>query len=813
LSCGNRRVVTLANTALGVVLLLGTLLCAALVMSHANGGPAGSIPTPDSGDRQFMGILDVIALAPWAYVGFESATHSANELSFHKRRLGLVLGAGVLSGTMVYLATTYMSFAVTPPQYDSLEAYLSNLSTHQGILGLPVFYAVQSAAGDAGLLLLGLTLVAGVMTSLLGLYRAVGRLVSAMASERLLPAQLAALDNNGSPRKAILAVTAISILVPFVGRAAIGWIVDVTSVSASIAYFYVSLCSLLVAREESNRKAAACGAVGAFVSVAFFFFPLVPNLWSVTAFASESYLILAAWAMLGLLVFLIVFRSDDSLRFGQSTIAWIAMLFLVFFASTMWVRQATHETSARVVMQIDQYYSTAYDERGIVLTPEEKTNETQFLQAKSDEITSSLLDSSLVQMGLVAFALWLMFDIFTLMSRRQATLESRRIAAEETSRAKTRFLSNVSHDIRTPMNAIMGYTQLAQNPDLTPEQMRSYIDKIDAAGTYMLSLVNDVLEMGRIESGRLRLAPTATDLRVLCANVRDVFDGQMREKGLDFVVDTSQITDGNVMCDQNHMNSMLFNLIGNAYKFTPQGGSVIVSIAQKGPANDDHASYELRVRDTGIGMSPEFAQRIFEPFEREQTSTVSNTQGTGLGMSIVKGIVDAMGGTIDLTSQPGIGTEFVITFDLELAEARDTEVDAVDHAEPVSLEDKRILLVDDNEINREIASLVLEDLGLLVQTVANGLEAIEEVTDAFSRGDGYDAILMDMRMPVMDGYEATRRIRNLGTTWAGTIPIIAVTANTFDEDIRRADEAGVSGHLAKPLDVDQVAQTLGQLLA
>lgn len=813
LSCTSRRLILKVNTVAALVFLGGTAGCLALVVANGGARPAAFEPAFSSVGSPLSQIMSVLTLAPWAYVGYETVAHTADDLTAGRRSVGRALAYGLCASAFVYLATTVISVLATPERFADWSEYITQLGSLSGLEALPTFLAVQTAAGDWGLALLALTILCAISTSLIGLYRTVGKQLCIMAEDGILPERFATPNSKGVPQNAIVAIVVLSLFVPFVGRAAIGWIVDVTSVTASIAYCYVCLCAYRVASQRSNRSVKVVSVAGIVISLVFFFFPLIPSLWRVSTLASESYLILAAWAILGLFFFWINLRRDATGRFGKSTIVWIALLCLVFYASTMWVRQRSHATSVQVVSDVVLHYGREFERRGFRLTDQELVYEEQFINLETDKLSSSLLNSGLLQYSLLALSLWVLFNIFTLMSRRQAELDARRIAAEQTSQAKTMFLSNVSHDLRTPMNAIVGYTQLAKKPDLTYDELRSYIDKIDAASAYMLGLVNDVLEMGRIESGRLVLNLTSMDLCEAVDAMHDMFAIQMQEKGIRFAVDTSQVWQRYVLCDENHFNSILLNLLSNAYKFTPEGGQVSVTLAQLDGGAEGHGIYELHVRDTGIGMSPEFAQHVFEPFERERSATVSGIQGTGLGMSITKSIIDLMGATIDLTTEQGKGTEFVVRFDFELAEAP-TEPPCDDEPlvapESPSLEGKRVLLVDDNAINLEVASFILEDMGLIVSCATDGSEAVDLIREADA--GAYDVVLMDVQMPTMDGYTATRSIRALDDHPLADVPIVAVTANSFAEDVEAAHAAGMDAHLAKPLDVDMVRDVLTKLI-
>ena len=519
-------------------------------------------------------------------------------------------------------------------------------------------------------------------------------------------------------------------------------------------------------------------------------------------------------------------------------------------------------------------------------------------------------------------------------------------AAETANRAKSTFLSNMSHDIRTPMNAIIGFTTLALSNLDDKERVKDYLAKTLASSNHLLSLINDVLDMSRIESGKIHLEEVEVNLSDVLHDLKTIVSGQIYAKQLELYMDAMDVTDEDVYCDKTRLNQILLNLLSNAIKFTPAGGTVSVRVRQLAGKVRGCGQYEFRVKDNGIGMSPEFAQKIFEPFERERTSTVSKTQGTGLGMAITKNIVDMMGGTIEVQTAQGKGTEFIIrvpmraqaehrpvekiteleglkalvvdddfnTCDsvtkmlvkvgmraewtlsgkeavlrarqsIEMSDAyhayiidwrlpdmngievtrqirslnddtpiiiltaydwSDIEVEAkaagvtafcskpmfmsdlretlmsaigqtqTDAAQELLPEEnadfkgRHILLVEDNELNREIAQEILREYGFRVDTAENGAVAVEKVRTAAP--GSYDLVLMDVQMPVMDGYTATRQIRALGDPALAKIPILAMTANAFDEDRRRAMESGMTGFLSKPIVIGDLVQELRKIL-
>ena len=389
--------------------------------------------------------------------------------------------------------------------------------------------------------------------------------------------------------------------------------------------------------------------------------------------------------------------------------------------------------------------------------------------------------------------------------------------AESASKAKSTFLSNMSHDIRTPMNAIIGFATLALDDIRDGKKVEDYLSKILSSSKHLLGLINDILDMSRIESGKVVLEEQETDLVTTLQELQSIMEGQAKERKLKLHVDYSNLRDRHVYCDKTRLNQVMFNLLANAVKFTSEGGSIWLTMSQLEPTYEveDRAIYEIRVKDTGIGMDKAFIKHIFEPFERERTSTVSKIQGTGLGMAITKNIVDMMGGTIEVESQKGVGTEFIIRLELRLqAEAGAANEEGAkqhSHAEGVAeFAGKRLLLAEDNELNREIACMLLSKYGFVIDTAENGQEAVDLV--AASAPDYYDLVLMDIQMPVMDGHEATRKIRSLENKVLAKVPVVAMTANAFDEDRKAAKECGMNGFISKPINMQEVVQALRMCL-
>ena len=386
--------------------------------------------------------------------------------------------------------------------------------------------------------------------------------------------------------------------------------------------------------------------------------------------------------------------------------------------------------------------------------------------------------------------------------------------ANMASRAKSTFLFNMSHDIRTPMNAIMGYSDRLlrhmEDKDVVADSAR----KIKSSGEYLLSLINDVLDMARIESDKAVVELDINNIRERSHKLCDIFEVDMQKKDLTFNVDLDDISDEILWYDSLKLRQIMLNLISNAIKYTPIGGTITHTMRQIECDKPGYGRYEFVIADNGMGMSEEFLEHIFDQFSRSDDSITKETQGTGLGMSIVGKLVELMDGTIDIKSQVGVGTHITIVLDFKLA----TEQEIAEYNEKnletntqVSLDGLKILLVDDNELNREIAQDVLEEEGCdVVATAENGEIAVAKVASSLP-GD-FDVVLMDIQMPVMDGYEATRRIRALEDEGLANIPIIAMTANAFEEDRQNALEAGMNDHVAKPIDIPKLRNALAKFM-
>lgn len=382
--------------------------------------------------------------------------------------------------------------------------------------------------------------------------------------------------------------------------------------------------------------------------------------------------------------------------------------------------------------------------------------------------------------------------------------------ARKANEAKTRFLFNMSHDIRTPMNAIVGFSGLLEKSIHDEKKSLDYIKKIRVSSDILLTIINQVLEMARIESGKITLSSESVNIREMVDAMNTVFESSRTKKSLEYQCSLNVVHD-QILCDKTKMEEIILNVVSNSIKYTNPHGKITVSIDELDSEDEKNANYKVVVEDNGIGMSQDYLPHIFEEFSREHTSTETRVAGTGLGLPIVKSLVDRMGGTIEVESEEGKGTRFIMKFSFPVSlenQVREKEKQNIPDITE-KLEGKRILLAEDNELNAEIAETVLEETGIKVKHVEDGIQCIEELKKMPEKY--YDVILMDVQMPNMDGYTATQRIRDLDDSRA-EIPIIAMTANAYDEDRRKAQEAGMDGFLAKPLDVDEMMRLLAQII-
>ncbi len=757
------------HTALAVVLAAGALITAFTCLPHALSQPdllSFGIRDVSPG----YAILSLVVLAPWAFVGFEVISFDTAHFRFPTKRAKWVMVVAVLAAGFVYIVMSLASIASAPDGYSSWADYINALDSLTGVESVPTFYVAQTFMGPFGLAVMAISAFAAIVTGIIGGYRATMRVLSSMAEDNILSKMFSRTWFS------ILFIMVLSILISLLGRNTLIWFVDLTAFGAVVAYGYTAASAYRIARTHGDRSVMVTGLLGAAIAVAFALVQLVPRLSALEAMGSEDFLLLAIWCLIGFVFYWRTIEQSPLAEYSGISTSGIVLFALLIYSMFMWM--------AKLI----------------------------FAQGSVEGVHGVLVTGGILLLLIVFAGLIVMLYVQELVRQKHEAIEREKIRAVEGSLAKSQFLFNMSHDIRTPMNAIIGYTNLALQEETSPE-VHEYLGKIRTSSDHLLELINDILEMSRIESGKLNLEYTPVDLRGVFEGIGDLFQEQMSQKGIDFSIHSSQLRDRFVWCDRKSLNRVLLNLVSNAYKFTPSGGTIACSVEQLA---DDAGlgSYEIRVQDSGIGMSKEFVDKMFNAFERERTSTDSGVEGSGLGLAITKSIVDLMGGTIEVLTSPGSGTEIIIRLKFRKADEDDVtaeeEAERADEDELVDFVGKRLLVVEDNAINLEIAVMILENHGFVVETAENGKEALDKISA--SQPGYFDAVLMDIQMPVMDGYAATRAIRALDDERLANIPILAMTANAFKEDELAAKEAGMQAHIAKPVDVDVLLRSLSDVL-
>ena len=383
--------------------------------------------------------------------------------------------------------------------------------------------------------------------------------------------------------------------------------------------------------------------------------------------------------------------------------------------------------------------------------------------------------------------------------------------ARSSNEAKSQFLANMSHDIRTPINAIVGMTKIARESGEASEKIAGCLDAITASSRHLLELINDVLDMSRIESGQMELQERRFDIDDVVGGVEAIIRPQAQAKSQELRIDCSKMKHKAFSGDELRISQILLNLASNAVKYTQEGGTIALVVQELAKTRPSYASVAFTITDNGMGMSPEFVERIFDPFERSEEVSIARIQGTGLGMSITKALIDAMGGIVEVDSEKGRGSSFRVTLELRVVSSADAcpPLEVVPESTSYRFEGKRFLLAEDNELNAEILIELLGCRGAKVEWAENGEKAI----DAFSKHPAgyYDAVFMDVMMPVMNGYEAARALRACSSARSEEVKIVALTANAFAEDVKSALDAGMDAHVAKPVDIDGLACVLGKV--
>ncbi len=1047
-------------------------------------------PLYTEGSGAFAQIVRIAAISPWAFIGFENISHFSEEYDFPVKKVRGILISSVLVTTLLYLFVSLLSVSAYPPEYENWLAYIRDMGNLKGIKAVPAFYAADHYLGQAGVTVLMISLFAVILTSLIGNLLALSRLLFAAGRGGEAPRSLAKLNSRGIPSKAVFAVVVVSLFIPFLGRTAIGWIVDVTTLGATIIYGLISHGAFRCAQKENDRTEQYTGMLGMLLMVVFIMLLLIPGLLPFHAMETESYILFIVWSILGLIYFRVLIRHDEHREYGQRVIVWVLLLVLVLFASMMWVSRATENAANEAVERIFEYHESHPADDSVESVREERA---AYLQEQAQSIASTNTLYSAVSLGLFVLVVIMMLnnyrdtqklgerlteaedeamaarkiaelkqsisslfdnmpgltftkdaktgvylacnqafadyahketpesviglsdaeifdpetaahfirddqialsmdkpfiffedvpdaagnprqfqttklkyiddvgrecvlgicsdatdnvrirhddimnredyenarnagimythiaqtlardytDMFyvnldteefieyrrngensalsemrrgwhffsdckaemsenvypedreafleamdrrTLMKAlsrkdtfmmtyreisanepvyvsmkislmeadehfiivgitnvdaemREAMAKSEALAealtsAEDANKAKTSFLSCMSHEIRTPMNAIIGLDTLALRDETLSGQTRDYLTKIGASARHLLNLINDILDMSRIESGRLVLRREVFSLSAMLEQINTMVTSQCSDKGLTYECRILNDMGDSFIGDDMKLKEVLINILSNAVKFTEAPGSIRLT-AERTADFEDQSTLRFVIRDTGIGMDKDFIPKIFDTFSQEDGSRTTKYGSTGLGMAITKRIVEMMNGTISVESEKNVGSEFAVTVTLRKADQKGLDLET--SIDPSAF---HVLVVDDDKIAAEHARMVLDEVGIRADICTSGEEALRMMEVQHTKHKPYNLVLMDWSMPGMNGLEASAEIMN---RYDAESTVVVLTAYNWDDIHEEAQRIGVNNFLSKPLFAANVIEQFEQI--
>ena len=800
-----KRLAWRVQAALALVMLAGVAVAFGFAVARHEGGLSALAPAFAPGEaKPFSQVLSILAMMPWAFVGFEAVSHSSAEFAFPAKRLWRVLLAAILASAAMYAMLALLPVLAHPGAFATWADYISGKAGLAGLDSMPTFAAAQIVFGRGGIALLGVTMFAGIFTGIVAATVAMSRLLHALAADGLFPkgAWLGRLDANGSPRNAILLVVGVSLAIPFFGRTVIGWPVEVSSIGAAVAYCVTSAAAFKRARREGDRLTTATGIAGIAMSIVFCLLLLVPNYISGSALSAESYLVLAIWCIAGFALYWHVFRNDSRQRFGRSHIVWTGIVVLIFFSTLMWVRLATQNATNRTVDSITAQMAHHCAVHHGTTNPAAIKEEQGFVIEKMDELNDIRLHEDLVQMALLATSLLIIFSLYSTQRRREESLRVAKEMADERERAKSLFFSTVSHDIRTPLNSIIGFAEMLQHGFDAKAEHDLAVNSILVSGRALHQLVNDILDLSKLESGRMEIHAEPTDVAALVREIASAFGSAHRDVALDIRAQAGEMPP--LMVDPYRLRQIAFNFMGNAVKFTKRG---FVEIRTSFRPDGDGASGEFRleVEDTGCGIGEEDQKKLATPFV-QVGDIAARRAGTGLGLHICRLLARAMGGEMEIKSVLGKGSTFAIVVPGVQVAGRGTEA-GTNHPttqlpnHPTT--QPRILVVDDTRMNQLVLKTMFGKLGVKDLTIAdNGREALDLLKDPAAKP--FDFVLTDLFMPEMTGEELVAAIR--ADPALASLKVYLFTADVEMKNIYA--EKGFTGILLKPANLEALRKLL-----
>ena len=760
------------------------------IMRH-DGGLSTMAPafSPFSKASPFMQFMQIFAMMPWAFVGFEAIANSSIEFTFSTKRTFWLLFGGVLISSLVYLFLALLPTIAVPDGYATWADYIRVRPNLSGTDSLGVFVATRKLFGGAGVALTGAAMLAGQLTGIFGAYVATSRLMYCLARNDALPKWFGELNSDADPVNAILMRMGVSVVVPFLGRTAIAWPVDVSTVGAVLAYGYTSAAAFMAtdsigAFKRISEKISA--ATGVAVSILLGVMLLVPNYLSGSTLSPESYLLLAVWCILGFLLYRREFRQDTQSRFGHSIILWVSVIVMIFFSSLMWVRQAACDALDDAVVK----FAASADEPTV-----------DRLKELLAGVNDKLLADALIEMALLTISLSIMISLFRILRSREQAMAVEKTRAENINKAKSFFFSTVSHDIRTPLNAIIGFSQMMKMGFKSEAEHKEAVDAILVSGKTLLCLINDILDLSKLESGKMSIDLEPTPCGRLLREIVDSFRVASQKPHLEIrgiVPDELPA----LMLDPQRIRQIAFNLMGNAAKFTHDGH--VELRASFTPSADDPKTgvFRVDVEDTGCGISKEDLEKIATPYVQVGAKAARNG-GTGLGLAICRMLARAMGGDLQVASVLGKGSTFSIVIpNAKVTEMTASDSQASDSGAAQAIPDGlRILVADDQKMNIMVLKNMLSRLAKFeITTAQNGKEALEILTAPDA--PKFDMLLTDMWMPEMDGEALVKEVRN-----NPKIADLKVFVLTADVEMRHTYAGlGFTGLVLKPVTFENLKQ-------
>jgi signal transduction histidine kinase/CheY-like chemotaxis protein/L-asparagine transporter-like permease len=797
--CCRRRLSCRAQTVLALFFAVGVVICFAAAASSHTGGFRTMAPTfhPDaSGSKPFMQILGIVTLSPWLFVGFEAISNLSGEFNFPLRKSFGVMAAALAASVVAYVFLALLPVLAPDSAYANWVDFISGM----GASDRSALDAASRHLGKAGMAVISATLVGALFTNLVGNTIAASRLMAAMADDGVLPAWLRKRNRDGVPRNAVLTLAMVSLIIVWLGRTVIGIVVEIALVSAGVSYAYTSAATLKFARKTGDRLGKVTGFFGLVLSVLVsLIFILLTFMAENSMVAGASCLIIIVWCIVGLVSFLSIFRGDRHRRFGHSTVVWISLLAMILIMLVMWIRQTTYNTTANAFDDLIRHHAEA-----CTSAPDDELGHDdemkEMLLAKKTFLNHSILLNSYAQIGLIVLAFGLMFSLYAILRRREREIE------EEKSRAKNYFFSTVSHDIRTPLNAIIGFSEMLKEGFQAEEERKRALDAIILSGKTLLGLVNDILDLSKLESGKMEIVPEPLDCPRLLQELMDAFRVSSGKPKVEMRCNVAPMP--LLLLDPQRIRQIVFNLVGNAVKFTDKG-HVELRASFDQPVESDSGVFRIDVEDTGCGISDKDKARIGSAYVQVGAKLARNG-GTGLGLAICSQLAAAMGGKLDFDSVLGRGSRFsIIIPGVKTAAAPAATRDTFSVAKPntgnaeANRRLKHILIVDDMGVNLMVLKAHLKNVGdFNVAMASDGVQALEILNAPGT--EPFDLVLTDMWMPNMDGDKLVKAIR--ANPSLSSLRVIAVTA---DVALRgKFAKMGFDGILLKPITHDNLRAIL-----